>query len=75
MSKEIHVARSPITNRIYAGKVLKDGPPWGAGEADVTGEACAAVAEHVLVRGGTIEVTNHGKRAFWITVERVGEDE
>ena len=46
-NKQIHVATSPLTNRIYAGTVLKDGRTWGANKSDVTGEAC----EHVLANG------------------------
>ena len=42
--KKLHVAPSPITNRIYCGHVLKDQMTWAANKTDVTGEACAAVA-------------------------------
>lgn len=38
--KPIHVGTSPITNRIFAGHVLKDGHTWAAGKQDVTGPAC-----------------------------------
>jgi len=40
--KPIHVGTSPITNRIFAGHVLKCGKAWGAGKQDVTGAACGA---------------------------------
>lgn len=42
--RKLHVAPSPLTNRIYCGHVLEDGLTWGANKQDVTGEACAAVA-------------------------------
>lgn len=41
--KTLHIGTSPITNRIFAGTVLKDGVTWGAGKQDVTGAACGAV--------------------------------
>ena len=69
--KKLHVAPSPLTNHIFAGSVLKDGMTWGANKTDVTGEACAAVAKHVLVAGGEITVTSHGKPAYRITVEKL----
>ena len=71
-NKQIHVATSPLTNRIYAGTVLKDGHTWGAGKLDVTGEACGAVCEHVIANGEPVVVTNNGKPEFMITVERIG---
>lgn len=67
--RKIHIAPSPLTNRIYAGSVLKDGMTWGANKTDVTGEACAAVAKHVLAAGCEITVTSHGKPAYRINVE------
>jgi hypothetical protein len=51
MTKQLHVGTSPLTNRIYAGHVLKDGATWGANKQDVTGAACGAVCEHVLATG------------------------
>ena len=69
--KKLHVAPSPLTNRIFAGSVLKDGMTWGANKTDVTGEACAAVAKHALVAGGEITVTSNGKPAYRITVEKL----
>lgn len=68
---KLHVAPSPITNRIYAGSVLKDGMTWGSNKTDVTGEACAAVAKHALFAGGQVVVTSHGKPAYRITVEKL----
>jgi len=62
--KKLHIAPSPITNRIYAGHVRADGCTWGANKTDVTGEACAAVAKHILMCGGEITVTKNGVRAY-----------
>ena len=35
--RKLHVGTSPLTNRIYAGYVLKDGITWGEGKQNVTG--------------------------------------
>ncbi len=69
--KELHIATSPISNRIYAGHVLRDGNSWGMGKTDVTGPACGAVAEHVIANGEPVIVTANGAPAFRITVERL----
>lgn len=66
--KKLHVAPSPITNRIYCGHVLKDQMTWAANKTDVTGEACAAVAKHVLANGHPTVITANGVPAFEITV-------
>lgn len=69
--KPIHIATSPLTNRIFAGHVLKCGAAWAANKQDVTGAACGAVCEHVMANGGTVEVTLNGKPKFEITVRDV----
>ena len=46
MSKNLHIATSPLTGTIFAGTVLKDGRTWGANKKDLTIEALVAVAEH-----------------------------
>ncbi|WP_413889895.1 hypothetical protein [Candidatus Skiveiella danica] len=66
--KNLHVAKSPITNRIFCGSVLKDGMTWASNKTDVTGEACAAVAQHVLERGEPVVVTANGEPEYEITV-------
>lgn len=71
--KPIHIGTSPITNRIFAGHVLKCGNAWGAGKQDVTGVACGAVAEHVIANGGPVTVTCNGKPRFLITVTEIKE--
>jgi hypothetical protein len=68
VSKNLHVSTSPLTNRIYAGSVLKDGQTWAANKTDVTGEACAAVAKYVLANGHPTVITANGVPAFEITV-------
>jgi len=73
VTKPIHVGTSPLTNRIYAGNVLKDGMTWAANKQDVTGAACGAVCEHVIANGEPVVVMCNGKPAFRITVDRIDE--
>jgi hypothetical protein len=72
--KTLHVAISPLTNRIYAGTVLKDGCTWGAGKQDVTGAACGAVAEHVLENGAPVIVTCNGQPKYEIRVINIAKE-
>ncbi len=70
MSKQIHVAASPITGTIFAGTVLEDGRTWSADKRDVTIEALVAVAEHAANFGQPVEITGpDGKLEYRITVE------
>lgn len=71
--KQIHVGTSPLTNRIYAGSVLKNGYTWSANKQDVTGAACGAVCEHVLANGEPVIVSCNGKPKFRIIVEMIEE--
>lgn len=71
MARKLHVGTSPLTNRIYAGHVLKDNRTWGTGAQDVTGVACGAVAEHAMALGCPIIVTCNGKPKFEITVKEL----
>jgi len=69
--RQLHIGNSLLTNRIYAGHVLKDGITWGEGKQDVTGAACGAVIEHVMARGGTVRVTVNGAPKYEITVREI----
>lgn len=73
--KPIHIDTSPLTNRIFAGHVLKNGRTWAANKQDVTGAACGAVAEHILANGGNATVACNGKPKFEITVRELNGDE
>lgn len=64
----LHVAKSPLNNRIYCGGLLKDAMTWASNKTDVTGEACAAVAQHGIELGGAFLVTANGEPAWEITV-------
>jgi len=75
MTKNLHVATSPLTGTIFAGSVLKDGRTWGVSKKDVTVEALYAVAEHVLQFGKPVEISKFdGTPEFKITVERLGQE-
>lgn len=75
MAKRLHVAKSPITNTIFAGSVLKDGCTWAANKTDVTGEASAAVAQRAIAMGGTMTITANGKPAYEITAREILSDD
>ena len=72
MSKQLHIATSPLTNTIYCGNVLKDGRTWGANKTDVTTPALIAVAEHVINFGNPVVITykDTGEPAFEISVKK-----
>lgn len=57
MKKQLHVGASPLTGRIYAGTVLKDGRTWASGAQDVTVEALIAVMTHINHFGKPVEIT------------------
>ena len=44
---DFKVGCSPLTSKLYAGKVLKNGT-WGSVKHDVTDTAVVAVAQHLL---------------------------
>lgn len=69
--KPLHVGTSPLTNRIFAGHVLKDGWTWGANKQDVTGAACGAVCQHVIANGEPVIVTCNGYPKYEITVKEI----
>jgi hypothetical protein len=70
--RKLHVGTSPLTNRIFAGHVLKDERTWGEGKQDVTGPACGAVIEHVLANGSPVTVNVNGSPKYEITVRDIG---
>jgi len=69
MKNKLHIALSPLTNTIFAGKILKKGI-WAAGKQDVTMDALISVAEHVKAFGKPVEITDsEGKLIYKIIVE------
>jgi len=73
--KKLHIGNSPLTNRIFAGHVLRDGCTFGTGKQDVTGSACFAVCEHVASTGvPTMVVSYRGEPKYEITVKKLTPD-
>lgn len=64
----IKIGCSPLTGKIYAGKVLKSGL-WASGKVDVTDEAVKSVAEHLIIRDQRLEFDYNGKRFSMKAVE------
>jgi hypothetical protein len=60
--RKLQVGTSPLTNRIYAGYVLKDGATWGDGMVS---------ALQVLANGEPVMVTCNGKPKYEITVREL----
>jgi len=71
MKKELKVAASPLTGTVFCGSVSKDGRSWLSDKTDVTGQACAAVAQHVLKEGGSVVVSRDGKPLYEINVKEL----
>jgi hypothetical protein len=71
VKKNLHIAVSPLTGTIFAGKVLKSGL-WAANKTDLTIEALVAVAEHALHFGEPVLISKaDGTPQYKITVERL----
>lgn len=69
MSSPMRVARSPLTNTIYCGRIKGD--QWDGQTTDVTIDALVAVAEHVLSTGLPLVITGNGDPLYEITVRRL----
>ncbi len=63
----VRIGCSPLSGRIYAGKLNKNGKEW-ASKVDVTNEACGAVIEHGLYNKGSVVVNVNGKPAYEIKI-------
>jgi hypothetical protein len=65
-----NVATSPLSNRIFTGRLIKSGRMWAAGKTDVTVSALVAVAEHVIKFGEPVILSEaSGVPIYKITVE------
>jgi len=67
--KIFKVGCSPISSKLYAGRVLKN-DTWGKIKHDVTDSAVGAVAMHLLQREEKMQFDYQGK-TYEIKVERV----
>lgn len=59
MSNKFKVGCSPITSKIFAGNVSKNGI-WAANKIDVTDTAVSAVAQHLLQLNQSMEFQYEG---------------
>lgn len=73
----LRILCSPLTGRIYLGKINKKADGWldFPVKRDVTGEVCAAVAQHALKNGGSTIVTADGKQKYEIIVKEINATE
>lgn len=68
---DFKVGCSPLTSRIYAGKVLKNGT-WGQTKYDVTDTAVSAVAQHLLQLEEKMQFSYRGD-LYELKVEKVAD--
>ena len=66
---DFKVGCSPLTSRLFAGKVLKNGT-WGQTKYDVTDTAVGAVAQHLLQLEEKMQFTYKGE-LYELKVEKV----
>ena len=69
---DFKVGCSPLTSRLFAGKVLKNGT-WGQQRHDVTDTAVGAVAQHLLQLEEKMLFNYKGER-YELKVEKVVEE-
>lgn len=66
---EFKVGCSPITSKIYAGKVSKNGL-WGTTKHDVTDTAVLSVAQHLLQLNESVQFDYEGN-TYELKVEKI----
>jgi len=66
---DFKVGCSPLTSRLFAGKVLKNGT-WGQQKHDVTDTAVGAVAQHLLQLEEKMQFNYEGE-LYELKVEKV----
>jgi len=69
---DFKVGCSPLTSRLFAGNVLKNGT-WGQTKHDVTDTAVGAVAQHLLQLEEKMLFNYKGER-YELKVEKVVEE-
>lgn len=67
--QEFKVGCSPLTGRLFAGKILKNGT-WGQTKYDVTDTAVGAVAQHLLQLEEKVQFNYKGE-LYELKVEKV----
>lgn len=62
------IACSPLTGRIFSGRVSKDGMHFVGEKRDVTSDVLKALVEKSEFHGGTFEIKGDGKK-WTVTVK------
>ena len=70
MKRSFKVGCSPLTGKIYAGNVLKNGT-WRGQKHDVTETAPQAVAQHLLHLNVSIEFEYHNGKSYRLQVVEI----
>ena len=68
---DFKVGCSPVTSRLFAGRVLKD-DTWGKTKHDVTDTAVGAVAQHLLQLEEKMQFNYKGE-LYELKVEKVAD--
>lgn len=66
------IATSPLTGRIYIGRVNKSGDCFVGEKPDVTSDVLRAVVEKAEYHGGSFDI-EAGDRRWVVTVEEIEE--
>jgi len=53
----LKIAASPLTGKIYAGTLIRNGSMWGKNKTDVTMDCLIATIEHCLKFGNTVQIS------------------
>lgn len=69
MKANFKVGCSPLTSKIYAGNVLKNGT-WGNVKHDVTDTAVSAVAQHLLQLNEKVHFVYKGE-SYELKIEKL----
>ena len=64
-----HIATSPLTGRIHAGRVNKAGTAFVGDKKDVTSDVLRAVIEKAQYHGGSFEIEGGGQK-WTVTVAK-----
>jgi acid stress-induced BolA-like protein IbaG/YrbA len=74
--KKLHIATSPLSNKIFCGHLIEKGTVWAANKQDVTLDALNAVLNHCIKlekNGKKVVLSGDGKKyTINIVVEEVG---
>lgn len=77
--KQLRLGCSPLSGRVYVGRLDKTGRNFTDGKHEVTGDFIAALVDHLKFHGGETRIYADGKHAFTVTMQeannRSNEDE